>query len=333
MLQKLVASQLTSYLQQHQLLDPLQSAYRIERETETTILKIKADMDAILDDKGSVLLVMLDLSAAFDTLYDAIQLHRLENSVSVKGAAIRWLESYLTGRHQGVHINDTEKFKVRSEVSQGSVREPLLLLFLVCMLPLRHLIERHCISRHGYADDSQLYPRLYLKYPDHAQAAVHRMEQCLVDVKSCMVDNRLKLNDSETEVLVVARKQQRHNVQNIKVKVGDSEIVPSKCVRNLAGVLGEELTMVNQVKSVVKSMNFHTRRLGKVRQYLDKEICARVTSRLDYHNALLTGLHEKHPSLLQVTQNNAARLLTRSNRRDHITPVLQQLYWLPVRSG
>ncbi len=203
-----------------------------------------------------------------------------------------------------------------------------------------HVIVRnnHLHSRHGYADDSQLYTRLYMKYPEQVQAAVHRMEQCLIDVKSWMVNNRLKLNDSKTEVLVVVRKQQRQHVQNIKVKVGDSEIVPSKCVRNLGGVLDEDLTMAYQVKSVVKGMNFHIKRLGKVRQYLDKETCARVihatvTSRPDYHNALLTGIHEKHLRHLQVTQNNAARLLTRSGRRDHMTPVLQQLHWLPVTKG
>ena len=117
--------------------------------------------------------------------------------------------------------------------------------------------------------------------------------------------------------------------------MGDSEIVPSKCVRNLGGVRDEDLTKANQVKSVVESMDFHFRRLGKVTQYLDKETCGRVihatvTSRLDYHNALLTGLHERHLRLLQVTQNNAARLLTRSSRGDHIIPVLQQLHWPPV---
>ncbi len=166
------------------------------------------------------------------------------------------------------------------------------------------------------------------------QAAVDRVEQSLVDVKSWMVNNMLKLNDSKTEVLVVVRKQQPHHVQNIRVKVGDSEIIPSKCVRNLGGVLDEDLTMANQVKSVVKGMNFHMRRLGKVSLYLEKETCARVThaivtSRLGYHNALLTGLHEKPLRLLQVTQNNAARLLARSSSGDHIPSVLQQLHWLP----
>ncbi len=89
MLEEVVACQLTSYLQQHQLLDPLQSSYRKGHSTETALLKIKADMDALLDEKDSVLLVMLDLSAAFDTLDHAILVNRLEDSVGVKAVALK----------------------------------------------------------------------------------------------------------------------------------------------------------------------------------------------------------------------------------------------------
>ncbi len=93
-----------------------------------------------MDDKDGVLLVILGMSAAFDTLNHPILLNRLEDSMGVKGAALRWLQSYLTDRHQGVHINDavSEKVKVRTEVPQGSV--PMPLLFLVYLLPLRKLI-------------------------------------------------------------------------------------------------------------------------------------------------------------------------------------------------
>ena len=96
----------------------------------------------------------------------------------------------------------------------------MYIIYVVYMLPFRYLIERHCISHCiSYADDSQLYTRLCLKYSEQMQAAVHRMEQCLVDLKSWMANNRLKLNDSKTEVLVLVTKQQRHHVQNIRVKV------------------------------------------------------------------------------------------------------------------
>ncbi len=60
-------------------------------------------------------------------------------------------------------------------------------------------------------------------------------------------------------------------------------------------------------------------------------IHAFITSKLDYCNSLYTGISQTALSRLQLVQNAAARLLTRSQKRDHITPVLQSLHWLPVR--
>ena len=335
-LEKVVAQQLTKYLQQHQLYDPLQSAYKKGHSTETALLKIKADVDNIMDDGDGVLLVMLDLSAAFDTLDHGILLNRLEHTVGLKGSALSWMRSYLSNRHQQVHIDNavSQKVQLSTGVPQGSVLGPLL--FLLYILPLKSIIEAYNISRHGYADDSQLYNRLQLKDPLLVDQAVMEMEKCLVAVRCWMLCNKLKLNDSKTEVMIVMRNDQRKKVKNIRLKIGESFIVPSKCVRNLGGVLDDELSMENQVKSVVRSANFHIRRISKIRSFLDNDTCAKVinatiTSRLDYHNGLLLGVHDKLIRPLQVVQNNAARLLTRSGRREHISPTLQRLHWLPIK--
>jgi hypothetical protein len=151
-----------------------------------------------------------------------------------------------------------------------------------------------------------------------------------------MVTNKMKLNDSKTEVLVVVKKSQRKCVEDIRVRVGDSVVIPSKRVRNLGGDLDEELSMVTQVRSVVKSVNFHIRRIGKIRRYIDSDTCAKVinatvTSRLDYHNALLAGIPDKYLRPLQLAQNKAARLLAGTRRHEHIQPTLEHLHWLPVK--
>ena len=66
------------------------------------------------------------------------------------------------------------------------------------------------------------------------------------------------------------------------------------------------------------------------RHDLEKAIHALISSRLDYCNALYVSVNQSSLSRLQLVQNAAARLLTNTNRRVHITPVLNSLYWLPV---
>ncbi len=91
-----------------------------------------------------------------------------------------------------------------------------------------------------------------------------------------------------------------------------------------------------QINSVVKSSFFQLRLLSKAKPFLsfknlEKVIHAFITSKLDYSNSLYTGISQTASSRLQLVQNAAARLLTRSHKRDHITPVLQSLHWLPAR--
>ena len=75
--------------------------------------------------------------------------------------------------------------------------------------------------------------------------------------------------------------------------------------------------------------------ISRIRRFLDRDSCERivhafVTSRLDLNNALLTGIAEDAVTKLQKVQNIAARVVTRMGVRDHITPVLKDLHWLPV---
>ena len=335
-IEKVIAKQLNDHLTRHHLHDELQSAYKKGCSTETALLRIKSDIDHILDEGDGVLLVLLDLSAAFDTIDHSILLQRLHDEVGLRDQALDWINSYLSQRTQAVHINGSVSQAVALSIGvpQGSVLGPLL--FLTYLLPLKRVIESHHMPRHGFADDTQLYSRLSLKKPTSCESQVQTMQDCLADVRGWMTTNKLKLNDSKTEVLVISSKANAKHTENIKIKIGEEVITPSPVAKNLGATLDNIMSMERQVSSVTRSVYFNLRRISKIKSYLTQSACANaihatVTSRLDFNNGLLLGIPTNTLSRLQIAQNNAARLLTGAKKSDHIKPVLYNLHWLPVQ--
>ncbi|MCJ8729682.1 hypothetical protein PDJAM_G00109140, partial [Pangasius djambal] len=198
-LEKVVAQQLISYLQSNNIYELYQSGFRPHHSTETALVKVVNDL-LLASDQGCVsLLILLDLSAAFDTIDHNILLHRLEKVVRIKGSVLDWFRSYLTDRYQFVDLNGdhSARYRVEYGVPQGSVLGPLL--FTLYMLPLGNIIRKHNISFHCYADDTQLY---VLARPDE-NSQLKKVEACAIDIRDWMLRNFLLLNPEKTEVLLL----------------------------------------------------------------------------------------------------------------------------------
>ena len=103
-MEKCAYKQLNDYLCNNNLYGKFQSAYRAGHSTETTVLKVHNDIMLALDSKRDVILVMLDLSAAFDTIDHTILLQRLENRCGIGGKVLSWIKSFLSGRTQQVSL-------------------------------------------------------------------------------------------------------------------------------------------------------------------------------------------------------------------------------------
>ena len=140
---------------------PLQSAYRQHHSTETALLKVHNDVLQALDRKECVFLVLLDLSAAFDTVNHSRLKARLKQKFWASDSALRWLKWWLSERQQAVTIKGigSEKRTLEYGVPQGSVLGPEL--FKDYVAPLSSLIQSFGVNFHGYADDTQIYVTPY----------------------------------------------------------------------------------------------------------------------------------------------------------------------------
>ena len=127
-IEKAVALQLTSYLEDNHLYEPLQSAYKKFHSTETALIKVHNDIATAIDSGHSVILVLLDLSAAFDTVDHTILIRRLSTRFGIRGGALDWFVSYLSDRKQYVKVNNTSSNSlcVTQGVPQGSVLGAIL---------------------------------------------------------------------------------------------------------------------------------------------------------------------------------------------------------------
>ena len=314
-LERVVAVRLDSH--SHPNSEAKQSAYKKHHSTETALLKIQNDILLKIDNQECVLLLLLDLSAAFDTVDHTILLERLQTRFGITGAALKWVESYFENRRQQVLINDVKSDEVHLDcnVPQGSVLGPKF--FLDYESPLGEIIRSHGVEAHFYADDTQLYLSFKPDKQEIAQGeALTNLQNCISDVRAWMAANFLKLNDDKTELLVLGTPQQLEKVSIESVTVGNCQIEPSPTVRNIGAHFDQHLKMNHQVSLTCKAAWLRLYQIGKIRPYLTESetrsiVHAYVTSKIDQNNSLLLGIADNQIARIQRVQNAAAKLIFR----------------------
>ena len=175
-IEKVVSAQLNTYLKDNNPLEPCQSACRQGHSTETALVRVPNDVICPVGQQKAVLLVLLDLSAAFDTVNHQLLINTLQQ-LGIRGTMLHWFSTYLVGRLQRIKDNGvTSQTKLlECGVPQGSVLGPLL--FTIYTASLGQLLRQLDVLYHFYADDSQLW---VIFKPPELDTAIGQMEKCIV---------------------------------------------------------------------------------------------------------------------------------------------------------
>ena len=326
--------QLKKHLSRFQFFPICQSAYRQGHSVETAMCKIYNDL-VVSKSKGECsILILLDLSAAFDTVDHGLLLNDLK-LLGLGGNVLKWFESYLRDRRFKVVIGEevSEEGTMTSGVPQGSVLGPIL--FTIYTAELSFLLENLGVSFHFYADDTQIY----FKITDIREDKI-KIDRVIQNVKNWMTGKKLKLNSDKTEIMIVGSSSQLNRLECTEyLTLDNSEIKLSDSVRSLGVILDKNLSMKCQLKRVKSKAICNLINIARISIYLDraarmKLVHGLILSHIDFCNSLLYGLPDYELRTLQMIINSATRVVVGMPRfsREHITPCCIDLHILPIKA-
>ena len=319
-IEKVVQKRLEKHLQENNLDIPLQSAYKKNHSTETLLIRIVNDLLIASDEKKATVVMLLDLSAAFDTVDHDKLLSILRKEIGVCGVALKWFGSYLKGRCQKVKIGTYEsaEITIKFGVPQGSVLGPIL--FNIYIRSIYGTVKSAKFNIHGFADDHQVY-RAFNTEMEY-QIMTDDLPKCFANIDCWMKEHYLQLNPGKTEIIVFGS-------QPIlaKLQLNGVFISPSVCVRlvpfakNLGFYLDGTLNFNTQIKRLKSSCFNKLRNIAKMKPFLNMKqmqqlVQALIISSLDYCNALYYGASRKTVSQLQAIQNRACATIFGLKKRE-----------------
>ena len=333
-IEKVVLKRLNEHLTKNNLNIDHQSAYKKGFSTETLLIRVVNDLLIASDENKATVVMLLDLSAAFDTVDHKKLLDILRVEIGITGTAWKWFQSYLSGRCQRVKIGGFQSFEIliKFGVPQGSVLGPIL--FNIYIRSLYNNVQDFMFNIFGFADDHQVFKSFDLK--SEYQTMTVDLPKCFQSITSWMTKHFLLLNPGKTEIIVFG-----NQTVLSKLELHGVFIMPGVCVRtvstakNLGFHLDASLNFSYQVRKLKISCFRKLRNIAKMKPYLSiaqmqQLVQALVISSIDYCNALYLGTNSSVIKQLQNIQNRACAIVLGLKRKESKSKHLESLHWLKV---
>ena len=322
LIERVVAMRIEGHMDRYRLHSINQFGFKKNHSTEMLLLKVVNDLLISSDKKIPTLLMLLDLSAAFDTVDQRKLLQILENEIGIRGTVLAWFTSFILERTQKVKVEDSYSCveKLAYGVAQDSVLGPILFNIYTRSFPGK--LKSMGFDVKGFADDHQLWKQFNPLF--QVKVLGVDINRCFEAIATWMNEYFLHLNASKTKILIVAPPSVKSSIHI------NGTFVKGTCIRfvdsakTLGIVRDNELSFDVQINKVASSCFYTIAKISKIKDYLNQEqlktlMISLVFSKLDYCNSIYHGLNSQLLNKLQIVQNSALREIFKMSRYDRLS--------------
>ena len=330
--EELVYDQFYGFLNVNKLLFSQQSSFRLLHSVLTCLLKCTNDWYLNLENSEYTAVTFIDLKKAFDTVSHDILIQKLEHC-GVKNKEIRWFCSYLTNRKQCCKVNGqlSDFESITTGIPQGSWLGPLLFIIYVNDL---HFSLRHS-HVNMYADDTNL---------SLSSKSIPLINECVNEdlgyLKSWLNANKLSLNVTKTQGLVIGGRKRLNGIQKVRgvkplVNVGEETVSITKQAKYLGVMVDQHLNWKELISTIKKKVSRGIGTLKYSKKYLplltiQSMYKSLVEPYFRYCCPVWGSCGNTEINELQKLQNRAVRIVTNSRYDASAKPIIKRLGWLSV---
>ena len=305
LLEKIVHSRISSFLNDHKFLSQNQGGFRKGFSTLATVADLTDDLYRQINQGMTTLAAFIDLRKAFDTVNLAILSNKLELA-GVRGNSLTWCINYLSGRKQRTIANGkTSPFlAVTCGVPQGSVLGPLF--FLIYVNDMESVLPDCKLKL--YADDTVLY-----QTGENCNIAEAKLQSSMNKFAKWCSSNALTINSKKTKLMAFGSRSKVKKCSRASITLnGDKlKLVPS--YKYLGVTLDQTLNYNNHISNTAKVIQHKLALLGKVKKYLNNEVALQIYKSMilpffDYADVVYVKANATKLEKLQGLQNKCLEI-------------------------